>query len=62
MKFVKIAPLGKNHLYGTTYGMQEIALPVLSVNIESMDDVTSGVAHALVLLKANSLCLLFFIF
>ena len=33
--------------------------PVLSVNIESMDDVTSGVAHALVLLKANSLCLLF---
>ena len=33
--------------------------PVLSVNIESMGDVTSGVAHACGASKANSLCLLF---
>ena len=36
--------------------------PVLSVNIESMDDVTSGVAHALVLLKAITLSVFFFLF
>ena len=36
--------------------------PVLSVNIKSMGDITSGVPMLLALLKAYPLCLLFYYF
>ena len=42
-----------------THGYETGSSPVLSVNIKSMGDVTSGVPMLLALLKAYSLSLLF---